>query len=77
MSGMKLTPIRPALLLVVALPFAGTAAAAGETPPYVAQLALLLVVSAGVAFVFFRLGVTPIVGFAQFKHGYVLFVVFR
>ena len=38
--------MRTSRVLVAALPFAGIAVAAGETPPYVAQLALLLVVSA-------------------------------
>jgi CPA2 family monovalent cation:H+ antiporter-2 len=54
---------RTQLLTAAMLPFLSVAAAAGETPPYVAELALLLVVSAAVAFLFFRLGITPIVGF--------------
>ncbi len=56
------TPLRTVTLALV-ISLAGVALAAGETPTYVSELTLLLVVSAGVAFGFFRLGVTPIIGF--------------
>ncbi len=51
------------LACVAALACAGTALAAGETPHFFAELAALMVASAVIAFVGFRVGLTPIVGF--------------
>ena len=51
------------LVCVATLTLAGTALAAGETPQFFTELAALMVASAVIAFVGFRVGLTPIVGF--------------
>ena len=66
-SQIRFSPTRPnavrRLVFVATLTLAGTALAAGETPQFFTELAALMVASAVIAFVGFRVGLTPIVGF--------------
>ncbi|MBB6096826.1 CPA2 family monovalent cation:H+ antiporter-2 [Deinobacterium chartae] len=55
-------PWLPLAITLLAL-LGGSARAAGDAPAFFTQLALLLVVSAGVAYVCQRIGLLPIVGF--------------
>jgi CPA2 family monovalent cation:H+ antiporter-2 len=51
------------LCLLIPLTFGSLAFAAGEAPSFFAELAILMIGSALVAFLGFRIGLTPIVGF--------------
>lgn len=51
------------LLLPLLAPLLGSAFAAGETPIFFVDMTLLLVVSAVIAYICFRLGLVPIIGF--------------
>ena len=55
--------LRRGLGLAAGLALAGTALAAGETPHFFTELAALMVASTVIAFIGFRIGLTPIVGF--------------
>ncbi|CAN5774073.1 cation:proton antiporter [soil metagenome] len=55
--------VRRGLGLATGLVLSGTALAAGETPSFFTELAALMVASAVIAFIGFRIGLTPIVGF--------------
>ena len=55
--------VRRGLVFTAVLTLASAALAAGETPSFFTELAALMVASAVIAFVGFRVGLTPIVGF--------------
>jgi monovalent cation:H+ antiporter-2, CPA2 family len=51
------------LIFFLGFIFAGFALAAGETPPFFTELAILMISSSLIAFVGFRIGLIPILGF--------------